>query len=181
MHHRSERGVSLLEALVAMGVLVVITGSVAGLLLSSRRAAWEASVRTQATALAADKMERLLSLPWSIAASGLVISDDSTDLSSDPAENDGSGLMGSPGGTLTADVEGFVDYVDAHGRPIGGGARPPPEAAFVRRWAIEPLLADPADSRVLTVVVLPVSSAARGAAAWSRAVRVATIRTRTAE
>jgi hypothetical protein len=176
----SQLGVSLLEALVAMAILLVITASVAGLLLSSRRAAWSAGVQTLATALACDKMERLLSLPWFVESSGQPVSDDRTDLSADPAEDDGTGLRQSPAGTLSNNVAGFVDYVDVHGRSLGSGPRPPAAAAFVRRWAIQPVLADPADSLVLSVLVLPVASASRSSSAWARAVRIATIRTRTA-
>jgi prepilin-type N-terminal cleavage/methylation domain-containing protein len=176
-----ERGFSLLEALVAMAILLVVAASVSGLFLSARRAAWAAGVRTLATTIAADKMERLASLSWSVDRSGAPVSDFRTDLSTDPPGEGGSGLRASPGGTLARDVAGFADYVDAHGRVIRGGSRVPAGAAFVRRWAIEPLTSDPADSIVLTVLVLPVADAARSAAGWRGAVRIATIRTRTAE
>ena len=48
------------------------------------------------------------------------------------------------------------------GRRHGGGVSPPPNATFARRWAIQPLPADPERSVVIQVLATP--NFARGAA-----------------
>ncbi|MBI3046960.1 MAG: hypothetical protein HYY76_01490 [Acidobacteria bacterium] len=64
-----------------------------------------------------------------------------------------------------------TEYLDARGTALAGGTR---GALYERRWAVEPLPADPADAVAITVVV-----SRRGAP--DRAVRLATIRTRRGE
>jgi len=117
----------------------------------------QSRVRTLATMLAAEKMEQLRSLTWThVTTSGPAISmstsDVTTDLSNDPATDDGRGLLVSPAGTLTSNVVGYVDYLDANGRWIGHGPSAPPSAVYIRRWAVRPLLGDPDNILVLEVV-----------------------------
>ena len=53
-----------------------------------------------------------------------------------------------------------MDYLDESGRWIGTGSTPPPQTVYLRRWAIEPLPADPADSIALQVLVISLAGAA---------------------
>ena len=174
------QGATLVDALIAVTIVITVTAGVAQLLIWSRRSSWSAGTRSMAVILAAQKIEQLRSLPWHVDAGGLPRSDETTDLSTDPARSSGTGLQPSPGGTLEGNTAGFVDYLAADGGWRGDGPRAPGNAAFVRRWAIEPFRGDPADSVILTVRVIPivdVPSAARS----KRSVQLTTIRTRTSE
>jgi hypothetical protein len=174
---RRSDGTSLIDALVALTLVSVIAAGVAHLLVWARRTIAGAGAQTMAAMLAAEKMERLRSLRWDVDATGIAASDETTSLASEPPQSTGSGLRPSPAGALAANTPGFFDYADAQGRWRGSGAGPPPGTAFVRRWSIEAHAADPADTLVLRVVVLPLVEAAGGGAS-GRGVRLATIRTR---
>lgn len=175
------RGASLIEAIVASALVITMTAGVAHLLVWARRAAWSAGTGRAAVSMAAQKMEQLRAIPWHLDAGGAVVSDATTDLAHDPPRAGGTGLQPSPGGALERNTPGFVDYLDGDGRWCGTGVRPPPAAAFVRRWAIQPFPPDAADTIVFVVVVQAVADAAMGAAARDRAVRLRTIRTRVAQ
>jgi Tfp pilus assembly protein PilV len=71
------------------------------------------------------------------------------------------------GGALTYDTPGYVDYLDAWGRPIG--ADRPRVAVFSRRWRIEPLPLDPDSAVVIDVLVT--SSRSQGGTESGRARR----------
>ena len=58
---------------------------------------------------------------------------------------------------------------DAQGNWVGTGTTPPPTAAFVRRWSIQPLPTNPNNTLVLQVLVSPLSNEqARQASEFSR-------------
>ena len=77
----------------------------------------------------------------------------------------------SPSDSLDRDSAGFAEFLDADGRPAAAGA------AFVRRWAVEPM---PGAENVLVVQVLvrPVADDAAGERASRAQVRLVTIRRR---
>jgi type II secretory pathway pseudopilin PulG len=162
---RDERGVSLVETLVALGLLSVVAAGVAqlfGLALASGRAAHD---RTLMAALAAARLEQLRSLAWSIhvRADGTLdfLTDLATDLSRDPPTAGGTGLSDSPSATLASDVPGYVDYLDAEGRWVGAAAGIPGRAVYVRRWAVRRLPAVSGDAVALQVLVAPLSAERR--------------------
>ena len=64
-----------------------------------------------------------------------------------------SGLSPSPPGTLAANVDGYVDYVDRFGNILGGGTEPRPRTAYIRRWSIAPLPTNPNGTIVIQVMV----------------------------
>ena len=173
------RGASLVDALIALAVIVTVMAGVGQLMLWGRRAAWSAGAKSIAVTLAIDQMERLLSLSWQVDDTGTALSDESTDLSSDPPQSHGTGLRPSPPAALENNTAGFVDYLDVDGRWKGNGAVRPRDAAFVRRWSIAPFAADP-DTQVLSVLVIPVVDAGSGDGNRERQVRLTTIRTRVA-
>lgn len=117
-------GFSLIEVVVATGVLVVgVLGLAQVLLLAAVRTS-EARAVTTATILARGKMEELRAADWPT-------------------------LTPSPPGVLGVDTPGFVDYLDASGAGLARGAG----VAFVRRWSILPLPSDPTNAVVLQVLV----------------------------
>jgi hypothetical protein len=163
-HANTHDGFTLIEVVGALLLLTATAAGVAGLVVVAQRAAMAARVQTTATLLAVGKLEHLRSLLWAWDA-GAVRSDLVTNVSVDPPATGGSGLAPSPAGTLQADTDGFVDYLDASGLWLAGGAAPPPGAAYVRRWSIEPLPDDPADTLVLRVRVLTLAGSRSAAGA----------------
>jgi type II secretory pathway pseudopilin PulG len=145
-------GFTLIEVLVSAALLIVVAAGVAHLTLVAAEACRAARARTATTMMAAQKMEELRALVWARDAGGGLLSDTSTDVSRDPMSSGGTGLGPTPPGTLDRSVAGYVDFADASGRWIGAGPAPPPEATYVRRWAVLPLEADPEHSRLLIVL-----------------------------
>lgn len=132
----SSVGFSLLEVLVAIGLLGGAVAALGQLVVMAGRANMSARTLTLTVVLAAQKMEQLRAEPSLPAA----------------------------GGAMQHDADGFVDYLDAHGRALPGGQ--PAGASFVRRWMVEPPPFDPARSRVLRVRVLRLSSGRAVVPAW---------------
>lgn len=173
-------GSTLLEVLVALGLLVTIAAGTAHLLIWVRRAVWSAGTGTMAVELAAEKLEQLRSLTHDLALpAGVPRTDSTTDLSTQPAASGGRGLRPSPPGTLEANVRGYFEYLDARGRWVGNGDPPPPGARFVRRWAVGALERDAGESRIFHVSVAPLAPGARGGAGLPMPdAQLTTIRTR---
>lgn len=171
-------GFSLVEVLVALALLA---GGALGLLQLfsyAGRATVQARRITTASALAAQKLDQLRSLTWGYDASGLPVGDVQTDAAAMPERaSGGPGLSLSPADTLDANTSGYCDFLDATGQLLGGGTTAPPEAAYVRRWAVRPLTGDPADSLVIQVRLLSPDAAAR-AVRDPAAVTLTALRTR---
>ena len=146
---RSASGTTLVEAIVALGILAGAVTSLAGLAHAAVRAASLSRERSLADVAALDKIESL--------------------------SRDVRPLVLSPGDTLSADVSGFIEYLDARGAAAAGGDR-----VFVRRWSVAPVRADP-DLLAIQVEVAP-SRARDGGRAGDPAarVRLATVRSRLA-
>ena len=172
-----DAGFTLLDALVATAILVTVTTGVAGLLLWSTRAVAVAGTETTAVWLAQQKLEQLAALEWSVDESGLVRSDESTNIAVDPMRASGRGLRASPASAADVDTPEYMDFTAADGS-WRGNAAPRPGAAFVRRWSVIPLAGDPQNTLVITVSVRPLSEAARGSRQVSSGATLQTVRTR---
>ena len=163
-------GFSLIEVVVAMSLLATALASVAQLLAVASRANATARDVTLASVLAQQKLEQLRALAWGFDSTELRLSDLTTDLSVDPPNlGGGVGLGASPADTLSENVTGFVDYLNASGAWIGTGAMPPSGTVYVRRWSVEPLANSPTDTLILEVVVAHArrkKSAGASASAW---------------
>ncbi len=173
-------GFALLEVLIAAGLIATIAAGASILASMAWRVSRQARARTIVTMVAAEKMEQLRSLAWThVTTTGPAISlsysDVTTDLSNDPATDDGPGLLTSPAGTLTSNVTGYVDFLDGNGRWIGRGPSAPPPAVYVRRWAVRPLASDPDNTLVFEVMA---GTRGRDAAVLSDTVRLVTIEAR---
>jgi type II secretory pathway pseudopilin PulG len=150
----NERGFSLLEAITAIGLMagaLAALGQMFAISVANNRSARAVSY---ATVLAQQKMEQLRGLTWGFDTLGQPISDTTSDTAA-PAETPtgGTGLSPSPAGTLTSSTDGWVDYVDQSGDALGGGTALPPGTVYIRRWAVEPLPSNPADTIVIQVFV----------------------------
>ena len=157
----SERGFSLVETLVSIGLLTTVAIGVAQLFAVSTSANLRATSATSTALLATQKMEQLRGLTWGFGdetARGLPVTDTTTNLATDPPGNTGRGLSPSPAGSLHQSAAGYVDYLDADGLWVGTGATPLAGTYYVRRWSVQPLPENPNNTLVLQVRVVTLSS-----------------------
>jgi len=156
----NSRGFSLIEVVVAMGLLTMVSLGVAQLFAASTRVNIIARGQTSTTMLAEQKMEQIRSLTWGFDTSGegLPVSDTTSDLTVSPTTQNGSGLNPSPTDSLERNTTGFVDFVDAGGAWVGTGNTPPGTAVYVRRWSIQPLPTNPNNTLVIQVLVTPMAN-----------------------
>lgn len=154
-------GFSLIEVLVSVSLLSLVSLGVAQLFAVSTKANMSSKGTTSTALLAVQKMEQLRSLTWgydlSSSALGLPATDTTTDLSLPTPSGGGAGLNPSPGNTLTANVQGYVDYLDQNGAWVGNGSQAPGNASYIRRWAITPLPTNPNNTLVFQVRVTTVA------------------------
>ena len=146
------RGFTLIEVLIALGILVLAALGTAQLLGAAAVAVRDARVHAVAATAAAQRMEQLLALEWG-----------------------GPGMSTSPAGALDGNVDGCVDFLDPDGQVVGAGPLAPPGAAFVRRWSIDEAAGVRPDVRVLRVVTRPLAAdlaGVRGARGEARLVSV---------
>jgi hypothetical protein len=149
----AERGLSLIEVLVATAIFVTGVVALFQLFIAAHAANRAARGATGATVLAAQKMEQLRGLTWGFDAAGLPVSDTTTDTTVLPFTSAGSGLAPSPPGTLQQNTAGYADYLDQQGAWVGRGSAIPDGAVYIRRWSVEPLPTDPANAVLLQVLV----------------------------
>jgi prepilin-type N-terminal cleavage/methylation domain-containing protein len=151
---RETAGFALLEMLVASAILATGLVALAYLAVVATSAVGQGRRLTLATMLAVQKMEQLRALAWGYDLLGLPLSDTASDVAQVPtAPAGGPGLQPSPPGSLAADMPGYVDVADSQGRWVGADSLVPVAGGFVRRWSVEALAANPADTRVLRVAV----------------------------
>jgi type II secretory pathway pseudopilin PulG len=150
---RGEGGFSLLEAVVAAGIMAGALAALGQLFAISVANNHSARNGSYATVLAEQKMEQLRGLTWGFDTLGLPNTDSTTDTAAAVENPTGTGLSPSPGGTLTSNIAGYVDYVDRFGNMLGGGETIPPRAVYVRRWSVELLPQSPNNTLVLQVLV----------------------------
>src|SRR5437667_5671608 len=117
----SQRGFSLVETLVASGVMITGVVGLASLFVAGTVANHNAHKESFTTLLATQKMEQLRGLAFSFDATGLPLTDGTTNLALDPPVPGGAcppacGLV--PGGSLGVNTDGYVDYVDAAGNSL---------------------------------------------------------------
>jgi len=150
----TESGFSLVEVLIATTVFAVAVGGLADVCAVATRANANAKATSVASLMAAQKMEQLRALAWGFDAFETPLSDTTTDISVTPERpGTGAGLSPSPAGALAQNTAGYCDFLDATGQPLGSGTTPVEGAVFVRRWSVEPLPANPANTLVLQVTV----------------------------
>jgi prepilin-type N-terminal cleavage/methylation domain-containing protein len=156
----SNAGFTLVEVIIAMGLLTVVSLGMAQLFATSTRANLAARSRTSTTAMAEQKLEQIRSLTWGFdtQGQGLPVSDTTTNLTVYPLTGNGSGLNPSPSDALEQNTAGFFDFLDAGGNWVGTGDTIPGTAAYVRRWAITPLPTNPNNTLIIQVLVTPLSN-----------------------
>lgn len=161
----NSRGFSLVEVIIAMGILTAVSLGVAQLFAATGRANLVARGQTSTTAMAQQKMEQLRSLTWGFDGEGLglPVTDTTSNVAAYPQTQTGTGLNPSPANSLHHNIAGFVDFLDATGTWVGTGTTPPAGAVYVRRWSIEPLPTNPNNTIIIQVLVSPLVTDSRRA------------------
>jgi Tfp pilus assembly protein PilV len=132
---RGQAGISLLETMIALGILMIVSlGLLSMAMISMTTTENQGHLAARTTEYAQDKMEQLL---------GLAFTDNSTDTTAIDTTNNtytlgtgGTGLTAGGSLSTTAPTSGYVDYLDANGNPLGGGATQPANTFYVRAWQI---------------------------------------------
>ena len=151
---RAEAGFSIIEVLVATGLLATALVALAQLFAIAQASNAAARNSTLTMVLAEQKLEQLRALQYTFDRLGLPVQDTSTDLAVyPPAATGGKGLSPHTDNTLQANTDGYVDYLDHWGRTLGGGTVIPDNTAYIRRWSIEPLPTNPNNVVILQVLV----------------------------
>ena len=181
-----ESGFSLVEVMVATGLLATAIVTLAQLFALSTQTNVASRSTTYASVLAEQKIEELRALAWGFDTQGLALSDTTTNTTVSPqTPTGGKGLSPSSSASLQENTPGFVDYVDAYGNKLGTGENPPDNAIYIRRWSITPLPTNP--NNTLVIQVLVTRHRTRGAADQGAVgrlpdeARVITVRTRKAQ
>jgi prepilin-type N-terminal cleavage/methylation domain-containing protein len=156
----NNRGFSLMEVVISIGLLTVMSLGVAQLFATSTKANLTARGVTSTTPLAEQKMEQLRSMTWGFddQGQGLPVSDTASNIAVNPPTQNGTGLNPSPTDSLETNTPGFVDFLDAGGNWVGTGTTVPRTAVYIRRWSIQPVPTNPNNTLVLQVLVTPVAS-----------------------
>ena len=144
LHRKSQEGMSLLECMIALAILVVVAGSVMGLAtIATSTTETQGHLASRTTEYAQDKMEQLLALRFCDGPPNTT----ATDTTVFPAvvNATGTGLAGctnpggnpptaSSGGSLdpTAPAAGYVDYLDVSGNLVSSTAN----WEYIRVWQI---------------------------------------------
>lgn len=147
------RGFSLIEVVVALGVLCTATVALAQLPLLAARTNEIARQITIAETMATAKMEEVRAVDWDA-------------------------LAVSKAGSLAHNAPGCFDFLDDSGLSVGTGPSPPPTASFVRRWSVD--LSEPEGLKVVQVAVTPIAADALqlGRRARSMEVRIVGVTSR---
>lgn len=133
------RGFTLIEVMVAIGLLAVLCVGPALLVMFAADTIARARHQAMAMVLARAKLEQALSLTESMR-----VMDDS------------------PADALSVSRDGYVDYLDAQGQGVGAGVEIPASAMYVRRWSVA--RSGSGTSELLTVqVMVTTANAARRA------------------
>ncbi len=140
----SSRGFTLLETLVATGILITALAGVAQLFVLGTHLTRQASASGAALIAAQDKLESLRGLTFAFDASGRPVTD--------------SGLEPSSSVSLSEDVPPYVDWLDDAGDVLEEAAG----AALVRRWRISQVAQLPPESIAIEVCVFAKTATDRG-------------------
>jgi prepilin-type N-terminal cleavage/methylation domain-containing protein len=130
-------GFTLIEVLVALTLVAAIAIGTLQLFVVAARSSASAQHQSALTWLAVQKIEQLSGLTMaSDEATGVTLTDSSSNTADEPMTAGGTGLSISPPDSLDRNAPGYVDYVDDAGRLVSGGSSPPASAVYVRRWRI---------------------------------------------
>jgi prepilin-type N-terminal cleavage/methylation domain-containing protein len=128
-----QNGFTLIETIVATAIVATALSALAHLFVLGAAQTHRNRQALPALAAAQGKLRQLQAAAW-------------TSVSEAPE------LAASPADTLTANVAGFVEHLD-NDMHLMASTAPDADAAYVRRWAIRPLVSGDLDTLVLQVCV----------------------------
>ena len=140
LHDSSGDGFTLLETVVATGVLVTALAGLAQLFGLTARSTRDAGDQGAVLSAAQDKIETLRSLAFGYGPLGEAVTD--------------TALAPSGSGSLADDTAGFVDYLGADGTPVDVD-RDGHGAVWTRRWRITAFDAFVPEALVIEVCIYP--------------------------
>jgi type II secretory pathway pseudopilin PulG len=132
-----ERGATLIEAIVAGGLLVTLATGTATLVTLARRLGDKAEQLMAATTTASARLQVLRAVPWEYGLDGSV--------------EEVAALAPSGGHALERNTPGYFEIADEAGQPVGGAD--PGAPAFTVRWDIGPTAGAAGDTRRIEVCV----------------------------
>ncbi|HEY6129180.1 MAG TPA: hypothetical protein VIW23_13460 [Candidatus Acidoferrum sp.] len=151
---RGEAGISLLETMIALAILLIASiGILSMTILSITTTENQGHLGARTAEYAQDKMEQLQSLSFADGVGGAGTGTDTTVASFTATTTGGNGLLAGGGITYGSPVAAYVDYLDADGNPLGGGANAPAGWFYVRMWQIT----DDATGTLKTITVRTVA------------------------
>ena len=142
-YRSSTRGFTLVETLIATGLLVTAIAGLAHLFALSAQFTRDSGQFGVALAGAQDKLEALRALRFGY--------DDGGEIVTDPR------LSASPAASLSEDVASYVDWLDESGGVLPGSRG----AEYVRRWRITAIASDEPEAIAIEVCVFSMHSANR--------------------
>lgn len=157
----SHGGFTLLETVLATGILVTALAGIAQLFALSVRSTMDSGSQAAALAAAQDKIEHLRSLAFSYGLLGEPVTDP--------------GLASTGAQSLTEDTTGAVDFVNAEGAAVDVTAASH-GATFTRRWRVTPV--DPFAPEAIAIEVCVFRWPAGGRAPADAQSCLATVRVR---
>jgi len=140
-----EAGLSLLEVVIALGILLVVSLGILPLgLVAVSTTENQGHLAARTTEYSQDKMEQLLTLAYNDAV---------TDTRVFPsAATGGTGLAVGGSANPTAPVNGYADYLDVNGNVLAAGAGVPAGWFYRRVWQISSPSANMKQITVTTIV-----------------------------
>lgn len=127
-----QAGLTLIETTIALALLLIAAaGIMAVTIVAIPTTENQGHLKARATEYAQDKMEQMLNLKFC---------DNTSDTTQFPTVSaGGQGLIIGGSVAPAAPVAGYVDYLDANGNLLGGGAAPPANWYFRRQWQVASL------------------------------------------
>lgn len=129
-------GSSLLEAVIAAGLLATVLTGVLPLVTASWIATEATRLERTAAHLARQRLAHLQTLAYVHTAAGVIADAQSALDQAEPFAPGGPGLTASGLTPLERSTSPWVDWLDGHGGWQAAGVLPPPGTRFRRRWGI---------------------------------------------
>ena len=139
-----ERGATLIEAILAAGLLMTLAAGTATLITLSRRLGMQAEQLMAATTIATARLQTLRALPW--------------DYGLDGSANEVARLAPTPADALERNTMGCFAVLDDSGRAVTEPDAGP--VTYTARWKVQPSIAAVSDTRTIEICVFAWPAAA---------------------